>query len=63
MRRRESHGGRGYNLGQAKGTGNLMADLHFTYRDEPAKLCCELKNLKEDEIAVGRATMDDLFYE
>ena len=25
--------GRGYNLGQAKGTGNLMADLHFTYRD------------------------------
>lgn len=28
-----------------------MVDLHFTYRDEPAKLCCELKNLKEDEIA------------
>jgi len=29
-----------------------MVDLHFTYRDEPARLCCELKNLKEDEITV-----------
>ena len=29
-----------------------MADLHFTYRAEPTKLCCELDDLKEDEITV-----------
>ena len=44
--------GRGYNLGQAKGTDNPMADLHFTYRDGPTRLCCELDDLKEDEITV-----------
>ena len=29
-----------------------MADLHFTYRDGPTRLCCELDDLKEDEITV-----------
>jgi len=29
-----------------------MVDLHFTYRDGPTWLCCELDDLKEDEIAV-----------
>ena len=39
-------------MGGAKGTGNPMADLHFTYRDGPSRLCCELDGLKEDEITV-----------
>ena len=29
-----------------------MVDLHFTYRDGPTRLCCELDDLKEDEITV-----------
>ena len=49
---RGSRGGQGYNQGQAKDAGDLMVDLHFTYRDDPTRLCCELDDLKEDEIPV-----------
>lgn len=29
-----------------------MVDLHFTYRDGPPRLCCELNDLREDAIPV-----------